>query len=268
MKALYCMGQCPMKTLDCMSQCPIKPLDCMGQCPLKALDCMGQCPVKALDCMSQCSMNTLDCMRQYPMKAMYCMGQCPMKALDCMGQCLMKVLDCTGITYPWGGKGIRITLFAIFFFSWECDVTFQPCICSFAHTCLGTFHCKIFSINWVINYLWPIKVDGSILFTRAFHPFLGKIVCNTYCQQLECQPLLTAILGVLYELGSQYDYAMHMHEQFVLQPTESNSGTGNPRVAVRRQRVAMRRQRVAVRRQRVAVRSGWSSNHGQYVYTL
>ncbi len=51
---------------------------------------------------------------------------------------------------------------------------------------------------------------------------------DPYCRQLEGQPLLTENLVVLYELGSQYDYALHMHrQQHILQPTESSHRTRN-----------------------------------------
>ncbi len=41
-------------------------------------------------------------------------------------------------------------------------------------------------------------------------------------------PPLTTILTLLYELGSQDNYAIHMREQYILQPTKSSPGTENP----------------------------------------
>ncbi len=50
---------------------------------------------------------------------------------------------------------------------------------------------------------------------------------NVILPAAQVSPLLFDILHVLYEFSSQDNYAIHMHEQYIMQSTESSPGSGN-----------------------------------------
>ncbi len=66
------------------------------------------------------------------------------------------------------------------------------------------------------------------------YTILHKECSPPYCQQLKCHPLHTTILAVLYELSSQYNSAMHMREQYILQPTKNSPETRNSSTQMQR----------------------------------
>ncbi len=72
--------------------------------------------------------------------------------------------------------------------------------------------------------------------------YLPNLLALTYVSMItilpaaSVSPLISGNFALLYELISWYNYAMHMREQYILQPTESSPGTRNP--GSQRQRMA------------------------------
>ncbi len=88
--------------------------------------------------------------------------------------------------------------------------------------------------RWPVIERWQ-RIKNKNHYSPVSHANGCNMTFTAILPAARVSPLLSAILAVLYELSS-YVYAIHMREQYILQPTESSPGTGNP--GHQRQRMA------------------------------
>ncbi len=79
---------------------------------------------------------------------------------------------------------------------------------------LKTLHPPVMFSEWSLTKMW---LSSCPVLSRQIHPAKQLLVSAT--PSLPFWPY--------HELSSQYNYALHMREQYILQPTESSTRIGN-----------------------------------------